>query len=249
LFYLKRFREIVPLSTHIKGVEMIQISYRTSPEIVREVLPPPLEPGPEPLASVYIARFAETDFGSPAYSEGALFLQARHKEVIGNYCLAMYVTDDIALIRGREVYGFPKKLAQVRWVREGSRLEAAVERRGCTVMTIKAETVRPVKPEARTSVFGGTTFLFKYFINPECTGYDFEPRLVGVSIRETVTKLEECKASIFFGKSKVDPLYRIEACDIVSALYLEGDMELPPAKVLAEVKARDFTPYAFFRLK
>jgi acetoacetate decarboxylase len=249
LFYLKRLKEITPISTHIKGVEMIHVSYRTAPEVIREVLPPPLEPGPDALAAVYVARFAETDFGSPAYLEGALFVQAKYKDVVGNYCLAMYVTDDIALVRGREVYGFPKKIGSIRLDGSGSSRKGTVERRGVVLLTVETEGGESLPVESCPSVFKEPTLLFKFFINPECTGYDYNPRLVSVSLKETPTRLEKCSASVTLGRSKVDPLHRVRVEEIVSAYYLEGDLELPPGRVLAETEGPEFTPYAFFRLK
>ena len=74
MFYLRRFRKITPASSHIKGMKMLQIFYETSPEAIKEVLPPPLEPGRSPVATLYIASFGSTDFGSPPYNEGALFV-------------------------------------------------------------------------------------------------------------------------------------------------------------------------------
>jgi acetoacetate decarboxylase len=249
LFYLRRFRKITPASSHIKGMAMLQVFYETSPDVIKEVLPPPLEPGPEPLATLYVATFGSTDFGSPSYREGALFLQSRYGDLLGNYCLAMYVTDDVALIRGREVYGFPKKIAEVDLERDGNRVSGAVSRRGTTILTVEAGLEREIPVENHRSAFGENTFNFKYFINPECTGYDFEPRLVKVSLKEDLTKLEEGTGKILFGRSKEDPLHKIEVREILSVVYKEGDMELPPGEVVGSADPGEFTPYAFFRLK
>ena len=117
------------------------------------------------------------------------------------------------------------------------------------IMSMEAECSEPLPVDAHASIFGDTTFLFKYFINPECTGYDFKPRLVSVSLKERVERLRRCDATVSFGKSKIDPLFRVPVEEIVSATYLEGDMELPPGQVLAETEEEAFTPYAFFRLK
>jgi len=44
---------------------------------------------------------------------GRWVAQTEHENVVGNYCLAMPVTEDMCMTGRREVNGYPKKLAQI----------------------------------------------------------------------------------------------------------------------------------------
>ena len=102
--------------------EMLTVFWETKPEIVRQLLPPPLQPGKSPLVVSFAARYPRTNFGV-SYLETALFLRAQFNGEEGNYCLAMPVTNDMALILGRETFGYPKKIADIRFQRSGKTLE------------------------------------------------------------------------------------------------------------------------------
>src|SRR5437016_7485825 len=46
------------------------------------------------------------------------------------FCPWMMVDDDVALIVGRELLGYPKKLGSIAWRREGDFIEGIASRRG-----------------------------------------------------------------------------------------------------------------------
>ena len=71
------------------------------------MVPRPLPPAAEPLAQAIVARYPRTNFGV-AYNEAAVFVPVTHKGETGAYCLTMPVYDDMAMIGGREQFGFPK---------------------------------------------------------------------------------------------------------------------------------------------
>ena len=55
--------------------------YETEPDIVAAVLPPPLEPGPEPLVRITITRVEMP--GLPVFGAGWIGDQARHDDRLG----------------------------------------------------------------------------------------------------------------------------------------------------------------------
>ena len=82
--------------------EFVSMYWKTKPEIVERLLPPPLKPAKYPVACAFIANYPRTNFGV-SYREGALFLFAEYDNITGMYCLAMPVDNDMAMIGGREV--------------------------------------------------------------------------------------------------------------------------------------------------
>ena len=78
----------------------------------RQAFAPPLKPAEYPVAMAFVANYPKTNF-DVTYQESALFLRATYEGEEGNYCLAMPVTNDMAMVGGREFYGFPKKMADI----------------------------------------------------------------------------------------------------------------------------------------
>ena len=98
--------------------EVLTVYFETKSEVVERLLPPPLKPAALPIGAAFVANYPKTNFGV-TYLESALFLLAQHNGEEGAYCLSMPVTNDIALILGREVFGYPKKMAEIGFEREG----------------------------------------------------------------------------------------------------------------------------------
>ena len=89
--------------------EFLIISYRTDMDALREVVPEPLEIL-EPLVKFEFIRMPDsTGFGD--YTESAQIIPVSFHGVHGNYAHAMYLNDHPPIAAGRELWGFPKKLA------------------------------------------------------------------------------------------------------------------------------------------
>src|ERR1700730_10377636 len=102
----------------------LSVQYLTRPEIVREVLPPPLEPAAEPLVTVGIGTLGRSHCVGPLDGE-VMVGAARHKDVEGGFCLAMPISTAVAIIFGRELYGEPKKQARIQLKSDGDMVRAS----------------------------------------------------------------------------------------------------------------------------
>jgi acetoacetate decarboxylase len=90
--------------------EFFIISYRTDPERLRAVVPEPLEIGAPIVNYEFIRMPDSTGFGD--YTESGQVIPVLYNGRAGNYTHAMYLDDHPPLAGGRELWGFPKKLAQ-----------------------------------------------------------------------------------------------------------------------------------------
>lgn len=89
--------------------EFLVITYRTDPVKLRAVVPEPLTIE-EPLVNYEFIRMPDsTGFGD--YTESGQVIPVSHNGVAGNYTHAMYLNDHPATAGGRELWGFPKKIA------------------------------------------------------------------------------------------------------------------------------------------
>src|SRR5882757_803165 len=89
--------------------EFLIITYRTDPKKLRELVPEPLEIG-DPLVKFEFIRMPDsTGFGD--YTESGQVIPVRFAGKGGAYVHAMYLDDEAPIAGGRELWGFPKKLA------------------------------------------------------------------------------------------------------------------------------------------
>lgn len=90
--------------------EYFVITYRTDPQALRAVVPEPLEIA-EPVVKYEFIRMPDsTGFGN--YTESGQVIPVLFEGRRGGYVHAMYLDDDAPISGGREIWGFPKKLAQ-----------------------------------------------------------------------------------------------------------------------------------------
>lgn len=96
--------------------EYIIIKYRTDPDALRAVVPEPLEIA-EPVVSYEFIRMPDsTGFGD--YTETGQVIPVRFRGETGGYVHSMYLDDEAPIAGGREIWGFPKKLANPAIVHE-----------------------------------------------------------------------------------------------------------------------------------
>src|SRR5216110_197425 len=91
--------------------EYLIITYRTDPAKLRALVPEPLQIDErDPLVKYEFIRMPDsTGFGD--YTETGQVIPVRFKGENGVYVHSMYLDDEGPIAGGRELWGFPKKLA------------------------------------------------------------------------------------------------------------------------------------------
>lgn len=237
--------------------KMAFVFFKTDPDAIKKLLPPPLKPLKQPMASVFIAEYPKTSFGA-VYKEAALFLQAEYNGQPGAYCLSMPVDDDMALILGRETFGFPKKIADITFKHEDRKFEGSVVRHGHEILKMDMELALGEFPIEATALGSNATgnpgesmassYLFKYFFSPVAGELDYPPRLIRQFTLVRPKKLERGRAEIKFSSSPHDPWGEIPIVEINLAFMGVFNNSMVEGEVLAEVDTKDFMPYAFSKL-
>ncbi len=135
----------------------------------------------------------------------------------GLHCCWMTVDDDTAMAYGRELLGYPKKMAQIDFQENGDEISASVTRRGIKVLSIKgkrgAAQISP-KPVFSIKTFnvGGPGQLFAF--NPITL---FRPR-------EAVHESYDAAVSVSLADSEYDPLSGLVAGEPVSGRFAVIDI-------------------------
>lgn len=90
--------------------EFLVITYRTDPKKLRELVPEPLEIA-DPLVKFEFIRMPDsTGFGD--YTESGQVIPVSFQGRKGGYTHCMFLDDHPPIAGGRELWGFPKKLAK-----------------------------------------------------------------------------------------------------------------------------------------
>jgi acetoacetate decarboxylase len=237
--------------------EVLMVYFETKPEIIQHLLPAPLQPAKTPVGAAFVANYPRTNFSRP-YLESALFLLAEYRGEEGAYCLAMPVTDDMALIGGREVFGYPKKIASIHMKRDAAKVEGWTERHGTRFFEVRArltgkfneEVLQQMMMERMASPAGmdQVIYNFKYFPGPEATGFDYHPRLIREVVELRPKSLEMGEAELIFRPSDLDPWSEVEIVRVLGAVYTVGNNTMLPGSVVAEADPMSFAPYAFMKV-
>ncbi|HUB97625.1 MAG TPA: acetoacetate decarboxylase [Stellaceae bacterium] len=90
--------------------EFLNITYRTDPERLRAVVPAPLDLDGATVKYEFIRMPDSTGFGD--YCETGQIIPVSFRGRKGGYSHCMFLNDEGPLAGGRELWGFPKKLAK-----------------------------------------------------------------------------------------------------------------------------------------
>jgi acetoacetate decarboxylase len=252
---LEELREL-ELVPRFDGAKMLSVVYRTDPELVRTILPAPLQPLAEPLAVAFVADYPTTNFGL-SYHEAGLALACRLGKQVGLYHLCMPVDDDTAMIGGRESFGFPKKMAEaIELERDGDHVEARVRRHGVELMHLRAKLGDEAPAAALDRLFPREdeqrvlrSFLIKFFPSPDGKSLDYLPRVVRQETSVTAAEPpRSAEVELELRSSAADPLAEIPVRELVTAVYGSYDLILQPGRVVRRIwNVLRFLPHLFFK--
>ena len=90
--------------------EYLIITYETDVDALRDVVPEPLALAEPHVKYEFIRMPDSTGFGD--YTESGQVIPVTYQGTAGSYVHSMYLNDHPPIAGGRELWGFPKKLAQ-----------------------------------------------------------------------------------------------------------------------------------------
>jgi acetoacetate decarboxylase len=104
---------------HFRNREYFVITYETDADALRAAVPEPLQVEGNLVHYEFIRMPDSSGFGD--YTESGQVISVRDPQGrIGNYTHAMYLDDEGPIAGGRELWGFPKKLATPRLIIDGN---------------------------------------------------------------------------------------------------------------------------------
>lgn len=224
---------------HNIGVRTLRVMFETAPSAVSQLLPPPLEPTPEPLGFGIVREIANSTTVGP-YETAALYLRARYREQIGLYCLSMPTSTTEAVMFGREVLGEPRKHAKIIFERQDEYVWGSAERHEVRFLSMRGRLAESGAAGRQSETY----FSFKFSPRADGGGFENPPRLIEISEDANITECEKGRGELIFRDSAHDPLADIPVSQVGEAVYTEGHL-YTSARVLTEVDSDEFLPYSF----
>jgi acetoacetate decarboxylase len=237
--------------------EFLSVYWETKPEIIKKLLPPPLKPAKHPVINAFIAEYPKTNFGIN-YKEGALFIFAEYGGITGIYCLAMPVDNDMALIAGRELFGYPKKMSTINFKRSDKEAEGWIERHGIKFFEVKVKFTNKLNAKDAMKILldlglnpskpGSITYNFKFFRDPTYAEFDYSPRLIREEITMQAIGLKMGEAEVKLAASKYDPWSELSVERMLGCVYLKTNSQMQPGVVVAETDSKKFQSFSYMKI-
>ena len=255
--------------TDFMGAEVMSVFYETTPEAIKEVLPPGLIPYERPLVIAGFNNFSATNFEVP-YKEAALYVSAVHEKTgrPGLFVPAMTLDVDMGSILGREVGGYPKKWGQLKLEEDDQHYEASASRHGIEYYKLKVNfNNKPNDPEMMKKIAGiltppdpenhpGATIIYNY-LWPACTWAHLDnikdaPNPILYTVWKS--KHQGNKApligtgEVIYTHSEHDPWDSLPVVNVLGAIKTFDGLALDGARKPEDeykVDPEEYLPYAF----
>jgi acetoacetate decarboxylase len=215
--------------------EYMIITYRTDPEKLRAVVPEPLQVD-EPLVKYEFIRMPDsTGFGD--YSESGQVIPVTFQGRKGGYTHCMFLNDHPPIAGGRELWGFPKKLAEPKLQVEIDTLvgELHFGRMRIAVGTMGYKHAQADLAAVKASM-EAPNFLLK--IIPHVDGTPRICEIVEYSLSDIDLKgAWTGPAQLQLFSHALAPLAELPVLEVVSAVHIKADLTLDLGKVVHDYLA------------
>jgi acetoacetate decarboxylase len=216
--------------------EFLIITYRTDPDILAEVIPAPLEMTDPIVKFEFIRMPNSTGFGD--YTESGQVIPVRFQGQPGSYVHAMYLDDMAPIAGGREIWGFPKKLASPQLRVEKDTI-GGVLRYGPVPIAVATMgyKYRPLPPEKTLESLSAPNYLLK--IIPHVDGTTRICELVRYFCEDiTVKGAWDGPAALELFHHALAPVAALPVLEVVSGVHILTDLTLGLGTVVHDYLAR-----------
>jgi acetoacetate decarboxylase len=210
--------------------EFLIISYRTDPKKLRELVPAPLEIT-DPIVKFEFIRMPDsTGFGD--YTESGQVIPVSFKGRKGSYSHCMFLDDHPPIAGGRELWGFPKKLAKPTLCAEIDTLIGTLDYGTVRIATgTMGYKHAPADHAAILASLQAPNFLLK--IIPHVDGTARICELVEYSLGDVVLKgAWSGPAALNLTSHALAPLAELPVLEVLSAVHILADLTLGLGKVV-----------------
>jgi acetoacetate decarboxylase len=203
------------------------IMFKTTPEVLRDLVPKPLVPNPQNIMVFGNSRYFAS--GPGQYNEMILSTPVGFEGKPGRYCVYLLLDHDSPIAAGREIWGYPKKLGRIKMEEKDGVIICTVERAGITLVRAAMELNQLVKPEAVSAPI----FNLKLIPSVKKDAPPDVMQLTSTTLENRkVYRVYTGKATLEFGTSPADPFHKIPIKEVMGGSYTNQDFTLTYGEVI-----------------
>ena len=220
---------------HFENREFLIVTYRTDLEALRAVVPEPLQVT-DPIVKYEFIRMPDsTGFGD--YTESGQVIPVTFEGVAGGYVHSMYLNDEAPIAGGRELWGFPKKLAAPALTVEKDTLLGTLDYGSVRVATATmGYKHRAIDRDAVRAAMLTPNYLLK--IIPHVDGSARICELVRYFLEDVVVKgAWTGPAALELAHHALAPVARLPVLEVISGVHLVTNMTLGLGSVIHDYLA------------
>jgi acetoacetate decarboxylase len=218
---------------YYRNVQAIAVSFETDPDAALGALPAPLTLQQPATAALSFYDYPWTTFGP--YKEAILALMVEHQGKPMAYIQQIVVDTEPPMLAGRELWGYPKKLAKITYQTERDMIFGTMERPAS--IRLASCIVRPERPAPSSIKPISTAASLR--ILPAADPDAKKPlcaEIVETNVAVTLREAWVGTGSVAFAEhSALDPWDRFPVKRVLQAVHMTYDMVLPCGRVIAQL--------------
>jgi acetoacetate decarboxylase len=215
---------------YYRDARSLTIAYETDADAAADLLPEGVDLPRPAQALLMILDYPSSTFGP--YHEAVLGIQCSWEGVGHSYIAHIVVDTAPPLVGGREIWGFPKKIADIDLRQENEFVCGSVERpRGMRLVTA---TMRPEQPMDMSLDPGGGLLALRVIPSPEADQPPSLAQLIQVPMADRLThEAWTGPATLSYdAQSALDPWHGLPVRQVLGSVYTRFDFTLPHGRVL-----------------
>ena len=207
------------------------ISIKSSPEVLRDLVPEPLKPLPDGEMTVVFAKHKIVSPAKIEYNEAFFVIPVSYGTVYGGYLPVLYLDKIETITPAREIWGYNKVGAEFEFITEGNMTNILVSQMDTLIMKASFTLGESFVPSEQPH--GGAVFNLKYIPSVK---ENSQPDVKQITISELennkTTQMRLGTATVEFYSSRYNPLKKIPILEIKNAGYKEYSFSMVHGEVL-----------------
>lgn len=222
-------------------LEGVGVEFTTTHEFLRAVLPPCFGVPDAPKGTARVARWQSAVCGE--YESCAVMVNATFGDLVGSYFLTLFVSGDMPVSIGRELYGEPKKAGRGAFFRDGNEFYVYGERNGVRAVEISA-TFSDELGESRTERSHAFELKADLAPNGDMLG---PPSVLVFDIDLSWTRIREGTGELKFNGTPWDPVHEIPVVEVGRAQHYTGENRYVASRRVVLDESDKYLPYVLGR--
>lgn len=203
-----------PLQTEAQN---LTIEYATDPEMAKAMVPAPLVANEEGLVQLSFG-YAVMRPGEGIEIPIGTFnfgVHCTYEGKPGIYVVTMAFNDEVTVVTGREMFGEPKKIADIAFKNSNDQLEASIARHGITFAAFKGKLGKAIEPREFTS----HSYTFKFTLKVDGSGFDHDPQMLRLIWKQKELEARDVTGELSLFESAFDPVVDFPVQRLIKATW------------------------------